>query len=78
MRMVLWCYSGTLMYTSLYGSKNLERSYGDVMMYVRKEEFQRYAEYFSDDVLGSDKRSHRAGIAPAQFNLQRFTEILSI
>lgn len=70
-RMVVVYYSGTLMYTSLYGDRSLDRRYGDGVMSVRVTEFQTYAVYINDYVKDSDGRSNHAWIVPTVFHSLR-------
>lgn len=62
-----WYYCGRLMFTNLYGNKDLDCRYGEGMMFVSVKELHTYAVHISNDVKDSDRRSH-ARIVPAEFN----------
>lgn len=70
--MELVYYSGTLMYTSMYSDKELDRSYGEGVMFESVKEFKTYSAHITDDVKNIDGRVHHAWIVPAVLNPQGF------
>lgn len=71
-RRVIEYYNVTLMYASLYGDRDMNRRYGEGVMYMSIKEFQRYPLHISDDVKGKDGRSNRAWTVTARFNPLHF------
>lgn len=49
-RMVIGCYSNTLMYTNLFEVKNVDRRYGEGVMSVSTNELRTCANHISDDL----------------------------
>lgn len=67
-RMVIAYYTGTLIFPNLYGEKNLDRRYGEEVIFVSLKEIQKYAVHIGDDVKDSAGRELHACRVLAQLN----------
>lgn len=54
-------YSGTLMCTSLYVDKNVERKYCKKVMLVSAKEFHTYTVHIFDDMKDSSEETYQLG-----------------
>lgn len=67
--MVIGFNSTTLMYTNLYGDKELEGRYGMGVKLVGVEEFQTYASHISSDVKDTNEKRFSTCIVAGMFNI---------
>lgn len=68
-------YSGTLMYTSLYRYKDVERRYSEGVMSVSMKGSQICALHISDDVKSGIGEILHTSIVPSRFNPLRYTNL---
>lgn len=66
--MVIGYYNDSVIYTSLYGKKDVVRRYEEGVMSVSVKEFQTCALHIFDDVKNSNWKSSHAWIVQGQLN----------
>lgn len=70
-------YSCTMMYSNLYGHKEVERRHYEAVLSLRVGEFQTYDLHISDDMKGSNGKSCYACTLAAGFNaISYITDLL--